>query len=79
MVMLEGGDRTGCAYDRWNGVGVGPDLVLIGFLGKNVKRLVKETSLVLISKVEAEKEVFLTSLPFNGKNVAKVPRNSKAY
>ena len=58
---------------------MGPDLVLIGFLGKNVKRLVKETSLVLISKVEAEKEVFLTSLPFNGKNVAKVPRNSKAY
>ena len=61
-------------------MGWGPDLVLIGFLGKNVKRLVKETSLVLISKVvEAEKEVFLTSLPFNGKNVAKVPRNSKAY
>ena len=29
--------------------------------------------------MEAEKEVFLTSLPFNGKNVAKVPRNSKAY
>ena len=75
MVMLEGGDRIGWT----NGVGVGPDLVLIGFLGKNVKRLVKETSLVLISKVEAEKEVFLTSLPFNGKNVAKVPRNSKAY
>ena len=76
MVMLEGGDRIG--WTRWNGVG--PDLVLIGFLGKNVKRLVKETSLVLISKVvEAEKEVFLTSLPFNGKNVAKVPRNSKAY
>ena len=78
MVMLEGGDRIG--WTRWNGVGVGPDLVLIGFLGKNVKRLVKETSLVLISKVvEAEREVFLTSLPFNGKNVAKVPRNSKAY
>ena len=75
MVILEGGDRIG--WTRW--YGVGPDLVLIGFLGKNVKRLVKETSLVLISKVEAEREVFLTSLPFNGKNVAKVPRNSKAY
>ena len=41
MLMLEGGDRIG--WTRWNGVGVGPDLVLIGYLGKNVKRLVKET------------------------------------